>query len=108
MRLIHMSRRLRSSRYVASAGVAAVACISPLVAAAPAHARATTTTASWNQFRFGPARNGHNMFETTLTTGNVSQLGKKWAVATPGMVDSSPAVAKGIVYVGTRGAPSSL
>src|SRR5262249_36920003 len=101
LRLIHMLRRLRSSRCVASAGV--VACLSALVGAAPPPAPGTARAARPRPGRVPPAHNGYNMFETPLTTGNVSQLGRKWAVATPGMVDSSPAVAKGIVYVGTDG-----
>jgi hypothetical protein len=55
----------------------------------------------WAQFRYGPRHSGDNPFENVLTPGNVSGLGQAWAAATGGAITSSPAVAGGVVYVGS-------
>jgi len=57
--------------------------------------------ADWPQFRYGPAHTGYNPFENVLTFANSYQLGKAWTGATGNAVYSSPAVANGMVYVGS-------
>ena len=64
-----------------------------------AHATFTVYT-SWNQFH------RHNMmrwnpFENVLNVNNVGSLQVKWSYATGGAVESSPAVVKEVVYVGS-------
>jgi outer membrane protein assembly factor BamB len=56
----------------------------------------------WPAFRYGTAHTGFNKHETTLGTGNVGQLVKAWTASTSGGSNmiSSPAIAKGAVYVG--------
>jgi eukaryotic-like serine/threonine-protein kinase len=54
----------------------------------------------WPQFRSNASHAGSN-FETTLNTGNVASLTTKWTATTGNVVNSSPAVANGVVYVGS-------
>ena len=53
------------------------------------------------KFRRGTASSGFNSTESTLNTVNVPSLKRKWHAATGGAIESSPAVANGIVYVGS-------
>jgi len=55
----------------------------------------------WPQFRGGPMHTGVASSETTLSPGNVAGLTAAWADTLSGMVQSSPAVVNGIIYVGT-------
>ena len=61
-----------------------------------------TVQADWAQFRFGPAHSGVNRFENVLSVSNAASLQNKWTLVTGAGVDSSPAVAGGDVYVGSR------
>jgi outer membrane protein assembly factor BamB len=55
----------------------------------------------WVQFGFNRERTRFNVFENVINTSNVSNLTQDW-IATPGDVNySSPAVANGIVYIGS-------
>jgi outer membrane protein assembly factor BamB len=54
----------------------------------------------WPQFRFNLRHSGYNPFENVINTGNVSSLDLAWTATTGGMVQSSPAVVGGVVYVG--------
>jgi outer membrane protein assembly factor BamB len=54
----------------------------------------------WPQFRSNASHAGSN-FETTLNTGNVASLTTKWTATTGNVVNSSPAVANGVVYIGS-------
>jgi outer membrane protein assembly factor BamB len=63
---------------------------------------------NWAQFHFAPDHDGLNPYEKVLSPSNVGTLGLDWsytiAAASPGEhagVDSSPAVANGVVYVGS-------
>jgi serine/threonine protein kinase len=81
------------------------------VAAANAQASATARTAAdayarfvaTNGIMFGfDAQHSHaNPYEQILNPKTVGGLTKKWAYQTGGRVDSSPAVAGGVVYVGS-------
>lgn len=56
----------------------------------------------WPQFRFTDAHTGVNKFENTLTKQNVPRLELKWQAQLGDIVDlSSPAVADGVVYIGS-------
>ena len=55
----------------------------------------------WSQFRFGANHKGDNPYENVLTSSNVSALTRDWSYSTGGPIDSSPAVAGGLVYVGS-------
>src|SRR5258707_3541971 len=104
-----LSGATRLSRLALIAGAAAVV-------AAPAASAATANTpirpvtdrhtiasqSNWPQFGYGHGQAGFNIAETILSTGKVAKLKRAWAAAAPGMVDSSPAVVKGVVYVGTN------
>jgi outer membrane protein assembly factor BamB len=58
---------------------------------------------NWSQFRFGPAHTGVNRFENVLSVSNVATLATAWRFSTsPNIVSSSPAVANGVVYVGSE------
>src|SRR5262249_23611009 len=55
----------------------------------------------WTQFRFNAAHTGVNPFENVLTPQNVHLLAKKWFFSTGNVVVSGPAVAAGVVYIGS-------
>jgi outer membrane protein assembly factor BamB len=63
---------------------------------------------NWSQFHFSypagrvPAVNRVNPYENVLSTSTVSGLKLKWSFATGAAVFSSPAVANGVVYVGSE------
>ena len=65
--------------------------------AAPA---AATTSSDWAQFQDGPTHEGYNAAETVLSSSSVVGLGVSWT-GSVGAVTSSPAVADGVVYVGS-------
>lgn len=56
----------------------------------------------WAQFRFNSTHTGMNPYENTLGPNNVGKLVLKWHYQTGAAVSSSPAVANGIVYVGSQ------
>jgi outer membrane protein assembly factor BamB len=62
---------------------------------------AFTVRTNWAEFHFGPGLTGLNPYENTLTTSNVSGMVESWAFATGGSVESSPAVAGGMLYIGS-------
>jgi outer membrane protein assembly factor BamB len=75
---------------------------------------AVAASGDWTQFHNGPTHEGYDAAETTLSPSNVADLGVAWtsAVVTPTVVqpaatsigiNSSPAVADGVVYVGLDG-----
>jgi outer membrane protein assembly factor BamB len=66
-----------------------------------AHATFTVATV-WPQFRDQPEHHGHNGTENLLSPLTVSWMDLNWSFATNGGVYSSPAVANGVVYVGSE------
>jgi putative pyrroloquinoline-quinone-binding quinoprotein len=55
----------------------------------------------WVQFHFGPDHTGLNPYENVLSPATVGGLTLLWSYQTGGLVTSSPAVANGVVYVGS-------
>ena len=55
----------------------------------------------WAQFRKRASHNGHNWGENVLSPGTAGGLSLLWKHSTRDVVDSSPAVANGVVYVGS-------
>jgi len=55
----------------------------------------------WAQFRFAPCHTGFNPYELVLSPDTVGSLDLRWSYQTGDMVNSSPAVANGVVYVGS-------
>ena len=55
----------------------------------------------WAQFRKRPSHDGHNFGENVLSPATVGGLSLLWKYTTDGNVVSSPAVANGVVYVGS-------
>src|SRR5215469_6710066 len=55
----------------------------------------------WVQIGFGPHHTGYNPYENVLTSSNVSNLTLDWNYTTGQAITSSPAVANGLVYVGS-------
>jgi outer membrane protein assembly factor BamB len=66
-------------------------------------ARATfLVRTDWTQFRFDGGRTGFQPFENALTPSNVPMLQLSWQAQLGALVDySSPAVVKGIAYIGS-------
>jgi outer membrane protein assembly factor BamB len=80
------------------------ACLLAVAFATPLPARADSPPVSpgnWPQYRGGPARQGVNPFERSLDPSNVSGLHVVWSATTGGPIESSPAVAKGTLYIGS-------
>jgi hypothetical protein len=65
------------------------------------HLPFTLVAPSWSQFRGEPTHSGTNPHETLIGVGNVSTLVQAWTGTTVGSVESSPAVANGVTYVGS-------
>ena len=55
----------------------------------------------WSQFHLTPDHDGFNQYENVLGPGTVGSLGVTWSYTTGSDVFSSPAVANGVVYVGS-------
>jgi outer membrane protein assembly factor BamB len=55
----------------------------------------------WSQFLFGPHHAGYNPYENILSSSNVSDLTLDWSYATGNGIHSSPAIANGVVYIGS-------
>jgi outer membrane protein assembly factor BamB len=56
----------------------------------------------WLQFHNGPAHQGNNTQESILSASNVAALGVAWTGTGLWFESSSPAVADGVVYIGSR------
>ena len=56
----------------------------------------------WGQFRFMPEHDGVNPYENVLNPNTVGSIGLRWSYRAGGLVESSPAVANGVVYVGAE------
>ena len=61
-----------------------------------------TVRTDWPTFHFDPARTGYNPYENVLSPANVHGLTEAWNFTTGGPVTSAPAVANGMVYVGSH------
>jgi hypothetical protein len=55
----------------------------------------------WTQFHNGSTHQGYNSTETRLSASNVAFMTKAWTGAATGGISSSPAVANGVVYIGS-------
>ncbi len=55
----------------------------------------------WPQFRYDSAHGGLQPNESAIGVGNVANLTEAWTATTGGAVRSSPAVANGVVFVGS-------
>ena len=63
---------------------------------------AASAVVDWAQFRFESCHTGFNPYEFVLSPATVGNLGLDWKYTTTGsLVQSSPAVANGVVYVGS-------
>ena len=69
--------------------------------AGPLATPVAAATGDWTQFHNGPTHSGYNATETTLSASNVAALGVAWTGTTGSEINSSPAVADGVVYVGS-------
>src|SRR5439155_1674875 len=60
-----------------------------------------TVSTTWAEVGFKPTGTRNNPDENVLSTSSISQLDTAWIAATGGSIESSPAVANGVVYVGS-------
>jgi outer membrane protein assembly factor BamB len=74
----------------------AVALVTGDAAQAPFNVRT-----NWTQFHFAPSHTGLNPYENVLSQTTAPGLGLRWSYLTGNAVYSSPAVADGVVYVGS-------
>ena len=63
--------------------------------------KAFTVSTNWSEFHFGTGRKGFNPYENVIDAANVSDLDIAWQTTTGNSIESSPAVANGVVYVGS-------
>ena len=56
---------------------------------------------NWSPFRRGPQHHAYNPTENILNVSNVGGMQLLWSAATSQAIDTSPAVANGIVYFGS-------
>ena len=82
--------------------IAATAASTPPPVLAQAATPATTVGGDWTQFHNDLAHSGYNAAETTISAANVANLGVAWSATTGDSIYSSPAVANGVVYVGSH------
>jgi outer membrane protein assembly factor BamB len=61
-----------------------------------------TSVAAWPKFHYDLTNSGYNPNETTIGTSNAPSLVQKWTGVTGGSVASSPAIANGVLYVGSN------
>src|ERR1022692_126376 len=57
--------------------------------------------ANWPQFHFAASHSGLNPYENVLSPTTASNLGLRWSYLTMGYLESSPAIASGVVYIGS-------
>jgi outer membrane protein assembly factor BamB len=60
-----------------------------------------SVSTDWAQFHFDQQRKGLNPYENVLAPGNVADLDLDWTFPTGNVVGSTPAVVRGILYVGS-------
>jgi outer membrane protein assembly factor BamB len=103
--------RPRIARLLALVAAAALASASITAAAlaAPAQPQVVVAGGDWTQFRHDTNSSGYNPGENVLSVSNAAALGVAWkgainptGAATYRIIESSPAVANGVVYVGSR------
>jgi outer membrane protein assembly factor BamB len=63
--------------------------------------KAFTVSTNWSEFHFGTGRKGFNPYENVIDATNISDLDIAWQATTGSAIQSSPAVANGVVYVGS-------
>ena len=67
----------------------------------PCNGPPTKAVIDWAQFRFAPCHTGFNPYEFVLSPATVGSLALHWSYQTGGSIYSSPAVAAGVLYVGS-------
>ena len=97
------SRRVIARLLALGAAAALAVALMPATAiAAPAQPATVAASGDWTQFHNGPTHQGYNTAEHVLSPSNVGALGAAWTATTGYSIDSSPAVANGVVYVGSE------
>jgi outer membrane protein assembly factor BamB len=61
-----------------------------------------TVQTNWTEFGDIPRHSGTNPYENVLSPANASNLNVDWSAATSESIFSSPAVANGVVYIGSQ------
>src|SRR5207244_11698850 len=56
---------------------------------------------NWSRFHFGPAGAGRNAYENVLGPAALATVAQSWTATVGVGVESSPAVANGVLYVGS-------
>src|SRR5579884_3673820 len=57
---------------------------------------------NWSTFGFNQQHTHYNPYENVLNSSNVSRLVLDWSYTTGNIIDTSPAVVGGVVYIGSR------
>ena len=97
---VRLSARRAAMTAMATAALAGFSLTPAAAAGHPgaAQPQASTTATRWSQFGFNAAHTGDNPSEDILGPGNVAGLRQKWSAPADGRVESSAAVANGVVY----------
>src|SRR5437660_1716186 len=59
------------------------------------------TSGCWPMFRYDAGHSGYNTLENSIGVGNVGLLTPVWTATTGNAIGSSPAVDKGVAYIGS-------
>ena len=92
-----MGRRKLNQIFACLSRIPRARLLSMLVIAALA---LTLSACDWTEFGY-VASGGRSSPDTGISLSNVASTGLYWSATTGGAVDSSPAVANGVVYVGS-------
>ena len=92
------SARLILTLMIASVAMAQAVAASPTL---PCGGPSPKAVVDWAQFHFDLCHTGFNPYEFVLSPTTVVNLGPRWHYTTGFEVASSPAVANGVVYIGS-------
>jgi outer membrane protein assembly factor BamB len=98
---IRRSRGLFARLLALSAAAALVVALMPAPALAAPVQPQIVAAGDWTQYHNGPTHQSYNAQENLLSSSDVAALGVAWTATTGANVSSSPAVADGVVYVGS-------
>jgi len=96
------SIKVRATAAVINTALLGLLMVISVMAKAQCVGAAPTAVIDWPQYRFVSCHTGFNPYEFVLSPTTVGTLGLLWKYRTGSLVDSSPAVVNGVVYIGSN------